>query len=104
MHLPFAISSYRKPSKIMKNVIIIVLLLLEFHLTGFSQNVIIKGKITNPSSKNISILIYPFAEKSQSNELLLDENDEFEVKTTLNDIAYLYCLFDEKKEEELELR
>jgi peroxiredoxin len=85
----------------MKNVIIIVLLLLEFHLTGFSQNVIIKGKITNPSSKNISILIYPFAEKSQSNELLLDENDEFEVKTTLNDIAYLYCLFDEKKEEEL---
>jgi peroxiredoxin len=66
-----------------------------------TQNITIRGKVKNPTSRNISIYIYPFAEKSQSNELLLDENDEFEVKTTLNDIAYIYCDFDKNKEEEL---
>ena len=74
---------------------------LTLSLTTFSQNVSIRGKIKNPVSRNISIYIYPFAEKSQSNEVLLDENDEFEVTTTLNDIAYLYCDFDKNKEENL---
>lgn len=80
----------------MKNFLLLCLF-LTLYVEANTQNVTIKGKIKNPTSRNISILIYPFAEKSQRNELLLDENDEFEVKTTLNDIAYLYCLFDEKK-------
>ncbi len=74
---------------------------LTLGLATFSQNVSIRGKIKNPVSRNISIYIYPFAEKSQSSEVLLDENDEFEVTTTLNDIAYLYCDFDKNKEENL---
>lgn len=81
----------------MKNFLLLCLF-LTFYVEANTQNVTIRGKINNPTSRNISILIYPFAEKSQRNELLLDENDEFEVKITLNDIAYLYCDFDEKKE------
>jgi len=77
---------------------LLLCLCLTFYGEVNTQNVTIRGKIKNPTSRNISILIYPFAEKSQRNELLLDENDEFEVKTTLNDIAYLYFKFDEKKE------
>ena len=84
----------------MKNFLLLCLF-LTFYVEANTQNVTIRGKINNPTSRNISILIYPFAEKSQRNELLLDENNEFEVKITLNDIAYLYCDFDEKKEEEL---
>lgn len=74
---------------------------LTFSFATFSQNVSIRGKIKNPTSRNISIYIYPFAAKSQQNKLLLDENGAFEVETTLNDIAYLYCDFDKNKEEGL---
>lgn len=81
----------------MKN-FLLLWLILALYFEANAQNVMIRGKIKNPSSRNISILIYPFAEKSQRNELLLDKNDEFEVRTTLKDIAYLYCHFDEKKE------
>lgn len=69
--------------------------LICFVVTIQARNVLIKGKITNPVSSTIGIMVFPYAQKSISETLLLNEKNEFEFKTTLTDIAYMTLTFDE---------
>jgi hypothetical protein len=76
------------------------LFILLFILSGLeipARNVLIRGKITNPVSNTVGIRIFPYAQKSISETLPLNEKNEFEFKTTLTDIAYLTLTFDENK-------
>lgn len=54
-----------------------------------AQNVSIRGKVNHPSSDSISLYLYPFARTPQQYHIPL-RNGFFELKTTLQEVAYLY--------------
>ena len=66
---------------------------LTLGLATFSQNVSIRGKIKNPVSRFLELQLYPFAHQGIQEQLVLNESNEFEFKTTLTDVAYFKLIF-----------
>lgn len=75
----------------------LIFLFILFAIKIQAQNVFIRGKITNPVSQTVEIMIFPYAQKSISETLLLNEKNEFEFKATLTDIAYVTLTFDKNR-------
>ncbi|WP_428662837.1 TlpA family protein disulfide reductase [Runella sp.] len=79
----------------MKLLCILLFLLLSFQMKA--QNILIRGKIKNPTARTIEIMLFPYAQKNIKEVLFLNDANEFEFKTTLNDIAYMTLTFDENR-------